>query len=128
MIIKAASLTARLAAAIAGLVLAIVVCAVGLIPDLDGGAFGWVVLAAALLTAVFGADATVRIFQNRHPENRLRAAKAAVAFCSPALYVVGGVLLVTGSAGGLVWLAAGAIAAVVAALFVSWVVLVEVLR
>ena len=49
-------------------------------------------------------------------------------FLAPALYAVGGVLLLFADPSGLVWLAAGAIAAIVAALFVSWVVLVEVLR
>ncbi|RLK47481.1 hypothetical protein C7474_2069 [Microbacterium telephonicum] len=127
-IIKAASLTARLASAIAGLVLAIIVCAVGLVPSLDAVAYGWIVVAAAVLAALFGVDATVRIFQNRHPENRLRAGKSLVAFLAPAVYAVGGVLLVVGDVGGLVWLAAGSIAAIVTSLFVSWVVLVEVLR
>ncbi len=37
-------------------------------------------------------------------------------------------LLVTGTAGGLGWLAAGAIFAIIGGLLVSWVVLVEVLR
>jgi hypothetical protein len=127
-IIKAPSLTSRLASGIAGLVLAIVVCAVGLIPDLDATALGWVVIVAAALAAVFAADATAKILQNRHPQNRMRAGKAAVAFLAPATYLVGGVLLLAGSPAGLVWLAVGAIAAIVAALFVSWVVLVEVLR
>ena len=85
-------------------------------------------IAASLVAAAFAVDASVRIFQNHHPENRLRAGKATVTFVTPGLYLVGGVLLLVGDAGGLVWLAAGAIAAIVAALFVSWVVLVEVLR
>ena len=42
--------------------------------------------------------------------------------------MLGGVLLLFADPSGLVWLAADAIAAIVAALFVSWVVLVEVLR
>ena len=127
-IIAAPSLTSRLASAISGLVLAIVVCAVGLVPEISTAAFGIVVIAASLVAAAFAVDASVRIFQNHHPENRLRAGKATVTFVTPGLYPVGGVLLLVGDAGGLVWLAAGAIAAIVAALFVSWVVLVEVLR
>ncbi|WP_314856868.1 hypothetical protein [uncultured Microbacterium sp.] len=127
-IIAAPSLTSRLASAISGLVLAIVVCAVGLVPEISTAAFGIVVIAASLVAAAFAVDASVRIFQNHHPENRLRAGKATVTFVTPGLYLVGGVLLLVGDAGGLVWLAAGAIAAIVAALFVSWVVLVEVLR
>lgn len=127
-IIAAPSLTSRLASGIAGLVLAIVVCAVGLIPGLDPAAFGGIIIAASLIAAGFAAEATVRIFQNTHPENRFRAGKSAVAFLAPALYLIGGVLLIAQLPAGLLWLAAGAIAAIVAALFVSWVVLVEVLR
>ncbi len=127
-IIAAPALTSRLASAIAGLVLAIVVCAVGLIPALTAPAFGIAVVVSSLVAAVFAVDATVRIFQNRHPENRLRAGKSAVAFLAPALYLVGGILLLAADPAGLVWIAVGAIAAIVAALFVSWVVLVEVLR
>ncbi len=100
----------------------------GLIPGLPALAYGVVMVVGSLVTAGFSADATVRIYQNRHPENRLRAGKSVVTFLAPALYAVGGVLLLFADPSGLVWLAAGAIAAIVAALFVSWVVLVEVLR
>ncbi|PZU28899.1 MAG: hypothetical protein DI577_09585, partial [Microbacterium sp.] len=47
-IIAAPALTSRLASAIAGLVLAIVVCAVGLIPALTAPAFGIAVVASSL--------------------------------------------------------------------------------
>lgn len=87
-----------------------------------------VVVVGSLVTAGFSVDATVRMSQNRHPENRLRAGKSVVTFLALALYAVGGVLLLFADPSRLVWLAAGAIAAIVAALFVSWVVLVEVLR
>jgi len=127
-VIKAAALTTRVAAGIAGLVLAIVVCAVGLFPALDPVAYGVVVAAAALLTAGFGAAASVRIYQNRDAANRLRAGKSASTLLAPVAYFVGGILLTAGAAGGLAWLGVGAIIAIVAALFVSWVVLVEVLR
>ncbi len=127
-VITAASLTSRVASGIAGLILASIVCAVGLFPELTITAYGAVVVGAAALTTVFAAVAAVRIFQNHHPENRLRVGKAAVAFVTPLLYAAGGIIALTGSGGGLVWLAVGAIAAIVSALCVSWVVLVEVLR
>ncbi|MGB4776850.1 hypothetical protein [Microbacterium sp.] len=127
-IIKAASLTSRLASAIAGLVLAIVVCAVGLIPDLEPAAFGWLVLVGGVIIAGFGVDATVRIYQNKHPANRQRPVKSAVAFLAPVSYIVGGILLIAGDPAGLLWLAIGAITAIIAALFASWIALVEVLR
>jgi hypothetical protein len=46
----------------------------------------------------------------------------------PVAYAIGGGLLVAGTAGGLLWVAAGSIAAIATALLVSWIVLVEVLR
>lgn len=127
-IVKEKSLTARLAGGIAGLVLAISGSAVGLIPDIPAGIYGITMIVFALIAAIFSVDAAVRIFQDHHPENRLRPLKASIGFLVPAAYVLGGVLLLSGSAAGLVLFAAGSIAAIVAALLVSWIVLVEVLR
>lgn len=75
-----------------------------------------------------GIQPKLRIFQNRAPENRLRTAKAAVGFLPTMLYAVGGALLITGADGGLLVLAIGCISAIIIALMVSWIVLVEVLR
>ena len=127
-IVKATSLTARLASGIASLVLAIVGSAIGLIPELTLSAYGVAMMIGALLASVFPASAARRIFQNRAPENRWRAAKAALGFASPAAYLVGGALLVTGAESGLLWFAVGSILAITTALLISWIVLVEVLR
>ncbi|WP_299090946.1 hypothetical protein [uncultured Microbacterium sp.] len=90
-------------------------------------AYGWSVVGLAIVSALFQAEAARRIFQNRAPENRVRVAKATVGFVPTALYATGGVPMIAGS-GGLLLLAIGAIAAIVVALLVSWIVLVEVLR
>lgn len=127
-IIKEASLTARLAAGIAGLVLALAGSAVGLIPDLGPLAYGVTMVLLALGAGAFQVQASRRIFQNRHPANRLRWGKAAVGFVAPLAYVVGGALLAGGREQGLAWFAVGSIVAIVTALVVSWIVLVEVLR
>jgi hypothetical protein len=127
-IIKAESLTARLASAIATLVLAITVSALGLVPAIAPTWYGIVVLLGVVIAAVFQVSATVRIVQNRHPENRMRALKALLGFLPLAAYTVGGVMLLAGSATGLVLFAAGTILAIIVALIVSWIVLVEVLR
>src|SRR5690349_24604859 len=79
-IIKELSLTARLAAGIAGLVLALAGSAVGLIPDIDAVGYGVVMVVLALGGGAFSAQASRRIFQNRHPENRLKGAKSALGF------------------------------------------------
>ena len=127
-IIKEASLTARLAAGISGLVLALIGSAIGLIPDVGALPYGVAMVLLALAAAVFQVQAARRIFENRHPANQLRWVKAAVGFIAPLAYLIGGGLLAAGSIDGLVWFAAGSMIAIVAALLVSWIVLVEVLR
>ncbi|GAA3643840.1 hypothetical protein GCM10022200_29760 [Microbacterium awajiense] len=127
-IVKAPALVARLAAAIAGLVLALVGSATGLMPALPDAAYGGVMIAAAVAVGLFAVQASRRIFENRDPANRLRVLKAVTGFIAPLAYLVGGVLLTAGVAGGTTWFAAGSIIAIMAALAVSWVVLVEVLR
>ncbi|MFE1644313.1 hypothetical protein ACFM35_01885 [Microbacterium sp. P01] len=127
-IVKASSLTSRLASGISSLVLAIVGSAVGLVPGLGLSAYGIIMIAGALVAAVFAGAATRRIAENRHPENRLRALKAALGFAAPLSYVVGGLLLLTDAPAGLAWFAAGSLIAIIAALLISWIVLVEVLR
>ncbi|MGX5772381.1 hypothetical protein ACWKWN_16675 [Microbacterium trichothecenolyticum] len=127
-IIKEASLTARLAAGISGLVLALIGSAIGLIPDVGPVPYGVAMIVIAVGAGVFQVQATRRIFENRHPANRLRWLKSAVGFLAPLAYLVGGALLAGGEPVGLVWFAVGSIVAIVAALLVSWIVLVEVLR
>lgn len=127
-IIKDRSLTARLAAGIAGLVLALAASAVGLFPDVGPVSYGIAVIVLAVAAAVFQVQATRRIMQNRVPQNRLRWAKSGVGFLAPLAYVAGGILATAGDAGGLVWTGVGSIIAVIVALLVSWIVLVEVLR
>lgn len=126
-IIAATSLTARLAGGIASLVLALSVSALGLVPEIDPRAYGLTTLALALVSALFQIDAARRIFQNRAPENRLRLVKAVVGFVPTGLYAIGGIILITGGS-GLLLLAVGGVTAIVVAVVVSWIVLVEVLR
>lgn len=127
-IVKATSLTSRLAAAIGGLVLAISASAIGLIPGIGATSYGVAVLVIALLFTAFPVQAALRIRESRDPANRLRPLKAALGFAAPAAYLVGALLLIAGAPAGLVVFAAGSILAIMAALLISRVVLVEVLR
>jgi hypothetical protein len=127
-IIKAPALTARLGAGVGTLVLALVVAALGLMPGLTLVTLGLGVLLATAVAGVLQADAARRILQDHDPKNQGRLTKATLGFLPLLAYLLGGVLLVTGTAGGLGWLAAGAIFAIIGGLLVSWVVLVEVLR
>lgn len=73
-------------------------------------------------------QATRRIYENRHPDNQMKFAKSAIGFVAPFAYLVGAALLIAGSPQGVVWFAAGSIVAIITALVISWIALVEVLR
>ena len=60
-IIKSATLTARLAAAIASLVLAIVVTGMGLVPDIGSIAYGAVIAAATVVDVLLQVHAKILI-------------------------------------------------------------------
>jgi hypothetical protein len=128
-IVKEASLVARLAAGIASLVLALAMSAIALIPALAPVPLGAAGMVLAVVAGAFAVVAARRIAENTHPENRMRPLKAALGFLAPLAYLVGGALVLVGAeAAGLALFAVGAIVAIVAALVVSWIVLVEVLR
>lgn len=108
--------------------LAISTSAIGLIPGIGATSYGVAVLVIALLFTAFPVQAALRIRESRDPANRLRPLKAALGFAAPVAYLVGALLLIAGAPAGLVVFAAGSILAIMAALLISWVVLVEVLR
>jgi hypothetical protein len=127
-IIKAPWIASRLAAGLAGLVLAIVASAVGLIPDIPHVAYGVSVAVLAVVTGVFAFRASRHIYQNHHPANRAKLVKSAMGFVTPIAYLVGGMLALAGSPVGVVWGAVGAMASIVAGILIAWIALVEILR
>jgi hypothetical protein len=127
-IVKSRTLTARLLAGIAALLLALAVSALGLVPDIDGPWFGAVAVVATLLAAVFQVHATRLIATDPSPEDRARPLKYLVGFLPIFAYLAAGVLVWIGHPAGLYLAAAGCLLAIVSAVVVSWVALVEVLR
>jgi hypothetical protein len=127
-IVKDNSLTARLASGVVTLVLALIASAVGLVPDLPLTGYGIAVLVSTLVAVAFHVVASRQIFLNKDPKNRLPAVKAGVGFVPLVSYVAGATLLLTDNASGLTYVAIASILAIISALLVSWVVLVEVLR
>jgi len=127
-IIQAATLTARLAAAIAALVLALVVSSLGLIRTIDPAWYGAVVIACTLIAGVFQVNATRVIATDPAPEDRARILKSTLGFLPIAAYLAAGAAVLLGHPSGLYLAAAGALIAITAAILVSWIVLVEVLR
>lgn len=127
-IVKARSLTARLAAGIAALVLAIVGSGLGLVPDISRVWFSALLAIAAVCAGAFQVQATRAIFADHDPHAQAKPVKSAFGFLPIAPYLAGAVAVGVGSPSGLFLVAAGCILAIVTGILVSWVALVEVLR
>ncbi len=127
-IIKASTITARLGAAIAALVLAITVTGAGLIPVISPAWLGAIILVGTVLAGAFQVHATSKIMSDTSPHARARFLKSALGFLPLGAYAVAGVLLLFAVPGGMIASAVGTLTAIVSAIGVSWVALVEVLR
>ncbi|HEX5728026.1 hypothetical protein [Microbacterium sp.] len=127
-IIAARTLTARLAAAIAALVLALMVSALGLVPAIGAEWYGWIVVACTIGAGIFQVNATRVIATDPATEDRARFAKSVLGFLPIAAYLAAGGAVLLGHPSGLYLAAAGGLVAITATLLVSWIVLVEVLR
>lgn len=127
-IIKSSTLTARLAAAIAALVLAIIVTGLGLVPGIGPFWYGLAIAAATMVATVFQVHATITIVRDPAPEHTSRFFKSALGFAPVLAYTAAAALIVLGAPGGLMIAAVAALLAIVSAIVVSWVALVEVLR
>ncbi|QEO13691.1 hypothetical protein FLP10_04085 [Agromyces intestinalis] len=127
-IMKTPSLPGRAAAALAALMAAIIVTAVGLVPDQPVVIYGVEVLFAGVLAAAFEYRAT-RLIYSQGEEFGPRWVKAAAGWLPVTLFLLGAVLVFAGSpAAALGCLAAASILAIGSAILHAWIVLVEVLR
>ncbi len=86
-IIKSRALTARLAAGIATLVLAIVASGLGLVPTMTPAWFGILLLVATIGAGVFQVQATRAIYADRDPAARARFAKSVFGFLPIGAYL-----------------------------------------
>lgn len=128
-IIKAASLTARIAAGIASLLMGLAASAIALWPELSLPGLGIGVLIVTAFSAVFQVAATARIVTNPAVQGRARRnINIVLAWLPTVAFLVGGSLLLADLAVGIVIIAVGTLLAITTALVVSWVALVEVLR
>ncbi|WP_022893970.1 hypothetical protein [Agromyces subbeticus] len=127
-ILKTPSLPGRAAAALAALMAAIIVTALGLVPDMPVIVYGLGALLAAVLATVFEYRA-MRLIVAEGREHGSPIAKAAAGWLPVALFVAGAVAVLAGAPeAGLGLLAAACILAVASAILHAWIVLVEVLR
>lgn len=127
-IVKSRTLTARLGTAVATLVGALVISALGLVPGIEAAWFGGLVIVIALILLVFQVLTIRLLAADRDPGDRSRWAKSLLGVLPVAAYATAGVLGFVSAPAALIAAAAGAILAIVAAIVVSWVALVEVLR
>lgn len=77
---------------------------------------------------MFQVHATVVIMKDPAPEQRARLPKSVLGFIPITAYLGGGAALLAAQPVGLILAAAGGVVAIVSAILVSWIALVEVLR
>ncbi|AWB96039.1 hypothetical protein DCE93_10525 [Agromyces badenianii] len=128
-IMTSKTLPPRAASSIATLVLAIVAGALGLVPGQPVWAYGAVVLIASLVATAFQVHAMRVIAREPGSGAGDRALKSIAGVLPVAVFLLGAVLIVAGAAGaGLILVAVGSVLAIVSAILMAWIVLVEVLR
>jgi hypothetical protein len=129
MIMTSTTLPPRAAASIVTLVLAIVAGALGLMPGQPVVLYGGELLVAALLAGVFQLHAIRIIAREATTSASVRLQRSTIGVVPIAAFLVGGVLIMVGApSAGLIVAAVGSVLAVIAAIIMAWVVLVEVLR
>jgi modulator of FtsH protease len=128
-IIGIPSMTSRAAATIASLVLIVISAAAALIPEQGPQLLGAEVLVFGAGTLALTIDAAVRMV--RAADRKYLAVtwmKIVLALLQILPFVVGAVVLLTGSYSGLYWVAAGILMIFVGSVANAWVLLVEILR
>ena len=128
-IMASTGLPPRAASSIATLGLAIVAGALGLVPGQPVDLYGWEVLVGALVTAVFQVHSMRVIAGEAGVSVTDRVLKSSMGVVPIAAFLVGAVLIIAGApSAGLIAVGIGSVLAIVAAIIMAWVVLVEVLR
>ena len=127
-ILAAGPLPARAAAAVATLTLALVVCALGLVPEQPLWLYGAATAAGTAVLAVVAVRAVAAIHRNESAPRGTRLPKTALLLAPVLSYAGGALLLITENSAGLGWLGAGAVLSVIAGASFAWVALIEILR
>lgn len=122
------SLIARLASGIASLLLALIASGLALVPAITPLWFGVLLLGATIASAVFQVHAARMIFADPRSAAPARTLKAALGFLPVLAYLAAATTAIAGHPSALYLCAAGCMLAIISAVVVSWVALVEVLR
>lgn len=122
-------LPSRAGEALIGPVGAITATSLVLIPGQPSWLLGGEVIVAGLVMAIAPIIVQVRSWGSRSEATAVERVTRAVMSVGFALaFVIGGAFLFLGSVAGLFWIAAGDIACLIAVVFNSWVLMVEILR
>ena len=128
-ILSIPGMTARAAATVGTLVLCVVSTLAGLIPEQGLTLLGLEIAVAAAGTLVLTGVAARRMLATPGPGGRgVALAKTGFATVQVLPFVVGSLVLLTGSGVGLGWIAAGVLLVFVGSVANAWVLLVEILR
>ena len=122
-------LPSRAGEALVGPVGAITATSIVLIPGQPSWLLGVEVIVAGLVMVIAPIIVQARTWGSRSETTAVERVTRAVMSVGFALaFVIGGAFLFFGSGAGLFWIAAGDIACLIAVVFNSWVLLVEILR
>lgn len=128
-ILAIATLPGRAAEALIILAGVLILASAGLVPAQPAAAFGAETLAIGLAMFVAAAVLQWRSPIDRKIVPRWRQALRPMLSAAASLpIVIGGGLLMGGSAGGVYWIAAGIVISLIAGVFNAWVLLIEIMR
>jgi len=128
-ILSFANLPTRAGEALILLVGAIVLTSVALVPNQPAMLVGAEMAAVGLVTLAAPLVNQVRLWNlDAGVPPALRFVRTAVILAASAPFLIAGVLLFWGSSAGLYWAAAGVIVSLVAGVWNTWILLVEILR
>lgn len=128
-VIKIPGMASRAGVAIALLVMVTLVALGALIPRVPAWGYGLLVFVVGLSAVVLASRSFGHLVTLRSGGSMRRAVTKGSVGLVPALCVtLGGALLMGGLAVGMLWIAAGVLLAVVAAVLATWVILIEIRR
>jgi hypothetical protein len=127
-VVAVRTVTSRLAASIATLILAIVVSGLALVPGLSLPWLGVTTVVVTIPAAAFQVHAASTLVGDRRGSPAVHFLRTAIGFVPILAYLVAGALCLVGQPAGVLVGAVGTLAAIVAAILTSWIALVEVLR
>jgi hypothetical protein len=127
-VVSVRTVTSRLAASIATLILAIIVSGVALVPGLPLLWLGITTVVATIPTGAFQVHAASTLAGDRRGTPTMQFLRPTIGFVPLLAYLAAGALCLVGQPAGVLVGAVGTLLAIVSAILTSWIALVEVLR